>query len=162
MTGRAGGAWTTPTPSAGASGGEDAAQDECDEGVTGVFTRGDGFGGEAAVAPASTLLVANATASAEAPAAPGFVSLLQASPAPAAPPPEALAPPLVAPVAPAGVPPSLLASPAVTTGAARRGPASGAGGAAAAGATPPHSRDVPVRASAAAALVRTQATAKAL
>jgi hypothetical protein len=142
----------TPTPSIGlpeeaGSGGDDAAVDECNDGGADGDSGGDFDGdgdGEAeeeeapmlVAAAFSPLGVAPPTA-AEARRAPSsFVAMLQASPANAA----AAAP----------------RAPALAPGVASAGglPASSPyrSGAAGAGATPTHARDVPVRASAAAAL----------
>lgn len=139
---------TTPTPSAGlgmpeeegGSGGDDAAVDECDDGGADGDSGGD-FDGEAEEEEAPMLVAAVFSdaahrappTAAEARRAPSsFVSMLEASPPPnaAAGAPRALA------VAPGGQVPASVP----------RGAAAGAG------ATPTHARDVPVRASAAAAL----------
>jgi hypothetical protein len=131
---------------------------ECDVGTTGEDTAGDLRGQAAAAAAAAPVSGVQPMARSVIPAtapqepAPGFVALLEAPP----PPPPSQAPGTAALAAQA---PAARAAPALpsqaTAGRRSAAAAASAGaGAAAVAATPVHTRDVPVRASAAVALVR--------
>ena len=131
--------------------------DECDVGTTGEDSaedlRGHAAAGAAApvpTLPSSTRPVVNAsTAAAE---ALGFVALLQAPPP--QPSPQAPVTATLAAQAPAARAAPALPASATTGRRSAAGAASAGAGAAAAGAAQAHTRDVPVRASAAVALVR--------
>ena len=130
--------WTTPTPSAGGSGGDEAAHDECDGAADGAT----GASGEAA-GPTAVTVHTEPTAADETGAGGFVLSLLAASPAPS-PAPLPLPPPTDAALVP-----SMRGPVAKAPTAPRSKPAGGGGGAAGALA-----RGVPVRQSAAVALVR--------